>query len=132
MNSPPAAVVQSPSNDERYVGDEETIDELMDAIDDPDCRAILEATVTKARSASELSEACDLPLSTTYRKVDKLTDVGLLEEGLRLCSSGKHTNEYGLAVESIQLTVDPNDGLELEIMPKSDDSHTKSLLAAGD
>ena len=59
---------------------------LLAALEDEDCRAILEETDPEALSASELSEACDLPLSTTYRKVDKLTEAGLLEEQIRLSS----------------------------------------------
>lgn len=34
----------------------------------------------RALSAKEISEACELPLSTTYRKLKQLTDAALLDE----------------------------------------------------
>lgn len=93
---------------------ESTIDEpaasaVLDALDDEDCRQILEATSEDARTASELAEDCDLPLSTTYRKVDRLTDAGLLRETIRIHRSGKHVNEYSRNVEDVVITVE-NDG----------------------
>lgn len=90
------------------------VGELFAALEDDDCRALLQAAADDPLSASELSDACDLPLSTTYRKVDLLTDVGLLEERLRLSRSGKHTSEYLLCVDEIQLSL-AGDGIDLEV-----------------
>lgn len=92
---------------------EAEISTLMSALEDSDCRAILEATSEQALSASELCEACDLSSSTAYRKVDQLTEAGLLDESIRLCESGAHTSEYSLAVEEME--VDLQDGLELTV-----------------
>ena len=67
---------------------------------------ILEATSDEPRSASKVSETCDMPLSTAYRKLDKLTEASLLEEQIRISRSGKHTSEYALVVENVTLQVD--------------------------
>lgn len=92
------------------------VEEVLAALDDADCRAILDATSGEALSASELSEACDLPLSTTYRKLDLLTDAGLLEERTRIRQSGKHANEYSRLVEEVLVSVGADGGLELRVM----------------
>ncbi|MEF8856503.1 MAG: ArsR family transcriptional regulator, partial [Haloplanus sp.] len=56
---------------------------------------------------------CDLPLSTTYRKLDELTEAGLLAERTRLCPDGKHASEYVRVVEEV--LVDAGAGFELTI-----------------
>ena len=88
---------------------------LFDVLGDEDCRAILLATGDEALSASELSEACDLPLSTTYRKLDRLTDAGLLSEGIRLRRSGKHTSEYVRSVDDVHVSIDTEGGFALTV-----------------
>lgn len=117
---------------ETYIVDKERIDTLLDALEDQDCRTILEAASGQALSAAELSEACDLPLSTTYRKVDQLADAGLLEEQVRLSRSGKHTNEYILGVENVQFSVDPDDGIALQVSHRSEPELSGSILAGAD
>jgi predicted transcriptional regulator len=92
------------SGDSRTVeGDEAS--ELLVALADEDCRTLLQAANGEALSASELSERCGLPLSTTYRKVATLTEAGLFEEQVRLCSSGKHTSEYLRSIDDITLSL---------------------------
>ena len=105
---------QERATDESTVSDPEDVQALLDALHDPDCRAVLDATGEESLSASELSETCDLPLSTTYRKLDTLTTVGLLEERTRLCPDGKHASEYVRSVESVNVDVD-EDGFELTV-----------------
>lgn len=85
-----------------YTGAE--MQHLLDALEDGDCRTILEAA-DDFLSANELSERCDIPLSTTYRKVEALTEAGLLEEGTRVCRSGKHTSEYRRRVDNVVVSM---------------------------
>lgn len=93
---------------------------LLDALNDPGCRSILDATGEEAMSANELSEACDLPLSTTYRKLELLTEAGLLSEGIRIRRSGKHTNEYTRRVEEVHLTMCGDGGLEMTLEARAE------------
>ena len=76
------------------VTDDQEIESLLAAFEDTDCRAIIEATMETALSAKEVAETCDLPLSTAYRKLDELTEVGILDEQIRLSQSGQHKSEY--------------------------------------
>ena len=102
------------SRDSTTIEAEQSIQDVLDALDDPDCRAILDATGDEALTAGELSEQCELALSTAYRKVDDLTDAGLLEERTRISKSGSHTSEYARLVEDVHLTLD-DCGLSLSL-----------------
>ncbi len=89
---------------------------LLDALDDRGCRAILDATSDEVLSANEVSETCDLPLSTTYRKLDLLTDSGLLEERTRIRQSGKHASEFYRAVEDVLVSLGTHGGISLHVI----------------
>lgn len=104
----------------RRVADETTTQVLLEALNDPDCRDILDATSDVTLTAAEISETCDLPLSTTYRKLDHLTDAGLLEEGTRVCHSGKHSSEYRRLVESVIFSFTPSGEIALQVANRRD------------
>lgn len=87
----------------------------LDALDDPDCRALLEATVEGALTASELVDECGVPRSTTYRKVERLVEASLLEERVRIGSDGEHASEYRRAFEDVVVSVSASEGVEVEI-----------------
>lgn len=107
----------------------EAATDLLAALADEDCRTLLQAVDGEALSASELSEACDLPLSTTYRKVDTLTEAGLFEEQLRLSRSGKHTSEYVRCIDGIELSLS-GDGIDIELSGVSDTEESTALSSA--
>lgn len=92
--------------------DSETV---LAALDDPDCRKLLEATTDEALTAQELVDRCDVPRSTTYRKVEQLTEAGLLEEQVRLRADGKHASEYRRAFEDVTISLSAGDGFEVGI-----------------
>ena len=104
-------------NDEQTVESDPEVSTLLGVLEDADCRAILEATSDQALSAGELCEACNLSSSTGYRKVDQLTEAGLLEESIRLDSAGAHTSEYRLAVS--EMAINLAGGVELTLSTES-------------
>lgn len=106
--------------DETTVDDEAQVQTVLDALHDDDCRAVLDATTEEALSANELSSACGLSLSTTYRKLDVLTEAGLLEERTRIHPDGKHASEYRRAVEDVVVSAGVDGGFELTISMRSD------------
>mgnify|MGYP000521750502 CR=1 FL=1 len=107
---------ESPSDES--VRTEHELDELLSVLEDTDCRAVLEATGEEALSAKEISEHCSIPSSTVYRKVDRLTDAGLLEESLRIHRSGKHTSEYSRCVDGVALSIGDS-GTEVRMEARS-------------
>lgn len=120
-----------PGGDQTELTADDAVESLFGTLEDSDCRSIIEATTNEALSASELAERCDLPLSTTYRKVDQLTEVGVLEERVRLSRSGQHTSEYALRIDSLQLSVD-NTGITLQITEDQPLQSDSSLVAGAD
>lgn len=109
-----AAQLARSTHTSTVVDDEQTVQTFLDALDDPDCRRILAATDDEALSASEIAETCSLALSTTYRKLDSLTETGLLSEQLRVSRSGNHTSEYRRAVDDVTVSVSP-EGVRLHV-----------------
>jgi len=94
----------------RWDGD---VDHILDLLTDPYCRSILEATSTETLTAREIANSVEFPLSTTYRKLDALTDAGLLEEGVRLRDVGRNPSEYVRTVETVVVSLETDGAVEL-------------------
>jgi DNA-binding transcriptional ArsR family regulator len=90
------------------------LQDVLDALDDPDCRAIL-GQLDSPMAAKELSEACEIPQSTTYRKLDLLSDASLVDERTEIRDDGRHTTRYVADFEEIQVSLDEDGSLELAI-----------------
>lgn len=76
-------------------------DAVLAALGDEDCRSILAAADERPQTAAELATVCDLPLSTTYRKVNRLETVGLLAESVRVDPDRNHESEYAAATADV-------------------------------
>jgi len=104
------------------------LQEVLDALDDPACRKIVSA-LEEPMTADEISEASGVPLSTTYRKLDLLTEASLLEEGLEIRSDGQHASKYSLAFEEvvIGLSADREFTVEVSRQPRSADERLANI-----
>lgn len=87
---------------------------VLDALDDGDCRAII-ATLDEPMTAAEVSEACDIPTSTTYRKLDLLAEASLLSEGTEIRADGHHATNYRVDFEQVIVELDERRELEVTI-----------------
>lgn len=87
---------------------------VLDALADDAAQAIV-SELEEPMTASELSDACDIPLSTTYRKLELLTDAALLSESTEIRRDGQHTTRYALAFEEIRVRLTENRALSVEI-----------------
>lgn len=85
---------------------------ICDTLGDADCRLIA-ARLDEPMTASEVAERCDVPLSTTYRKLDRLTEVGLVAEGTRI-DDGHHAAVYRPAFDAVTIER-TDDGLDAAI-----------------
>ena len=99
---------------------EQSENALLRALGDPKSRAILRATSGRARTASELSEELDLPLSTLYRKLNRLVDASIVEETPRLASRGRHPSQYRCGIEQIHIHMSEEDEkfVDIDLSPK--------------
>lgn len=89
---------------------------VLEVLGDEGCRTILGETGAAPMTANELAELCDLSVSTTYRKLSRLKESGLLEERLRMRRSGKHTREYVRRFDGIRVSVGVENGFTPSVM----------------
>ena len=103
---------------------------VFDALEDSDCRRIIEH-LEEPRTAKELSENCELPLSTTYRKLDILSEASLLSERTVIQSDGHHTTQYAIAFEEVRIVLNEDHDITVGIArePESTDERLETLWA---
>lgn len=82
--------------------DECLSDDILSTLGDEPTRRIIE-TLSEPMTANELSEACEIPLSTMYRKLDNLTDASLITESTQIRQGGQHTTRYELDFTEIAI-----------------------------
>lgn len=72
-------------------------------MDDSCSRRILCLTNDEAKSAKELSDACDLSLPSTYRRLNRLCELDLLSKRTHVTADGNHYNLYESEVVSVEV-----------------------------
>jgi len=79
---------------------------------------ILGAT-SEPRSAQELSEELDIPIATSYRRIEELSDSGLLaDDESKLTDDRRRVSVYRRDVDSLTVTFEEN-GFSLDIEERS-------------
>lgn len=63
------------------------------ALADPDCRRVV-AALDEPLTATAVAEECDLPRTTAYRKLDRLSEGGLVAEQGIARPDGHHATAY--------------------------------------
>ena len=66
-------------------------------------------------TASEIAEAADVPLSTTYRKLDLLAEASILAETTEIREGGHHTTKYVLDFEAVRIALSEDRDFEVSI-----------------
>lgn len=108
------------SDDDPDVSDGVPLTTVVALLDDEHVRTILTATDGEALSAKELSERCDVSVTTVYRRLERLQEAGLVAERTRPRSDGHHDAVYVATLD--ELAVRLRDGrLECEIDRRGDD-----------
>ena len=93
---------------------------LLRHLDDHVNRCFLDLMSIEWRTAQELTEICDTPLSTTYRKVNALEEMGLIEQRIRINGNGKHPGEYRSKPMEVTFRLGQSTGLEISVNIVSD------------
>jgi DNA-binding Lrp family transcriptional regulator len=82
-------------------------DALIQALADEYSRKIILRTINQPKSIGDLSEGEGIPLSTAYRRVNEMTDAGILVvEKIILTSDGKKFELYRSAFRSVEIKLD--------------------------
>lgn len=87
------------------------------ALDDPACRDIV-GSLDEPMTAREVADAASVPLSTTYKKLDRLTDADLVTEETELHPGGHHRSRYVTAFD--RLVVGLDEGREFSVHVERD------------
>jgi DNA-binding transcriptional ArsR family regulator len=83
------------------------LQDVLDALDDPACRTILRETV-EPMTANDLIEACDIPKSTLYRKLDLLSSASLVRERDTINPNGGRVTHYTQTFDDVTISMDEN------------------------
>jgi predicted transcriptional regulator len=104
------------------------LETLLDALDDEDCREIVRE-LAEPMTAQEIADASEVPLSTTYRKLELLTEASLLEERVEVRPEGHHRSVYAIDFEAVVVALAEDRDFEIEIarQPLSPDRRLESL-----
>ncbi|MEF8819179.1 MAG: helix-turn-helix domain-containing protein [Haloferacaceae archaeon] len=84
------------------------------ALADPDCRRVA-ATLDDPLPAKEVAERCDLPRTTTYRKLELLSDGGLVDERVSVRPDGHHATTYVRDFAGVLVAVDGEGSFRVEV-----------------
>ena len=98
------------------IDDEERKNAILEVLSDRYCRAILENTLTRPKSAMEISAETKIPISTVYRRLQTLHDNKLLGISGSISDDGKKYFLYKSKVKVISTTFGGN-YIDVEIVP---------------
>ena len=100
----------------RKVEEESQKDAILGVISDKYCRAILETTMDKPKSAMEISAERKIPITTVYRRLQTLHDNKLLGISGSISDDGKKYFLYRSKVKAISSSY-KSGFVEIEIVP---------------
>jgi len=87
-------------------GDEEpaSIERLLNALSAETTREIL-TTLSEPMTVAELVAECDISSSTVYRRLNLLSDIGVVEEQIVVNDDGEQCSRYERNVERFSVSV---------------------------
>lgn len=91
------------------MGDERSIEDVLDTIGDQHARTVLAAISREPRSAKELAEETDLSLPTIYRRIELLQDHDLVVERTAVAEDGNHYNVYECNFDSTVIRLEDDE-----------------------
>lgn len=108
--------------------DSPSLQAVLDALDDADCRAILRETA-EPMTATELIDTCDIPKSTVYRKLELLSNASLVREQDTINPGGGRTTTYERDFDDVIFSMDADDefSVTVERPPRNADERLKDI-----
>jgi predicted transcriptional regulator len=91
------------------VSEDPSVETLLSVLDDEYARTILMETDQRPMSAKHLAEACDASLPTIYRRIDRLSELGLVTERPEFSDEGRHYNVYEATLDQVVIDLDDGD-----------------------
>ncbi|MBT3329719.1 MAG: helix-turn-helix transcriptional regulator [Nitrosopumilus sp.] len=91
---------------------------ILEILSDKYCRVIIESIMYKPKSVMEITMETQIPMSTTYRKIQILHDSKLLKTSGTITDDGKKLFLYKSKVRGIQ-SVFKDGKTEVELIPNN-------------
>jgi DNA-binding transcriptional ArsR family regulator len=107
--------------------DTDLIETVCEALADPECREIL-SELDEYRSAREVVDRCGVAKTSAYRKLDQLTDAGLVDERIEPGPDGHHVTEYQRDFSGVLVTHETGEEYSLQVI-KGNDSPDEQLAS---
>lgn len=86
------------------ISNQQVIDETLQALADEYSRSIMLNTIEEAKSVRQLSHEENIPISSAYRRVNKMNEAGLLTiERIEVSDDGEKSHFYRSAFRSIDI-----------------------------
>ncbi|AFZ71384.1 winged helix-turn-helix domain-containing protein [Natronobacterium gregoryi] len=95
------------------------LDAVVGALDDDGCRQIV-AALEEPLTVTELADRTELPLSTTYRKLDRLTEARLVTETSGIRQGSHHKARYIGDFDRISISLDDDRSFDVDVGRSSD------------
>lgn len=100
----------------RIIDEDDRKDAILQVISDKYCRAILDTTMDKPKSAMEISAESKIPISTVYRRLQTLHDNKLLRISGSISNDGKKYFLYRSKIKAISSSF-KGGFIEIQIVP---------------
>ena len=91
-----------------------SLSEVLEALGDDDCRAILRNTADPM-TAKELSDTCDIPKSTLYRKLNLLSQASLVRERDSINPGGGRVTRYERNFDDVTISMTDEDDFSVTV-----------------
>lgn len=95
-------------------GDGPELGAVLDALEDDDCRTIIEH-LEEPMTAAELAEETEIPSSTMYRKLELLSEAALIHEGTEIRPDGHHASVYLTDFDEVRVQLDADRSLDVTV-----------------
>lgn len=102
------------ARDPAHTDDPPDLPVVLSALDDAECRAIL-TEATEPMTVTELTDACDIPKSTLYRKLDLLGDAALVQEHIEPGPEGGRITRYERDVTDVTISIGADEAFSVAI-----------------
>lgn len=102
--------------------DEPDVNSVFQALEDRTCREII-TELDEPKTVAEIADDCEIPLSTTYRKIERLDEASLVTQRTEIRHEGHHRARYRVNFATIVVVLSQNHPLELDLeieRPRSD------------
>ena len=90
------------------------IQDILNALDDPDCRTILKM-IAQPMTVTELTDSCEIPESTLYRKLNRLSTASLVREIQSVHPERGRVTRYQRDFDSLNIFLTDDDQFDMEI-----------------